>query len=144
MANTYRLKKRFFEDEWVIPIASGTVVEIGDLVKKSSGDALRMATSTDNLDFMGVAFQAHGAGDAAGSIRVGKPSGIDTYEYDLDASTSFEVGDLFQFNDAQKLKKSTTDAIAMAVKAGTSVTKAEVVFLIPAKSAGPRAIGDAS
>lgn len=144
MADRYTQRKRFIEDEWVLPVASGTVIEVGDLLKVSSGNAIRMASAADNLNFVGVALAAHGANDAAGTIRVAKPNGIDTFEYPLDTATTFAVGDLFQWDAAQALTKSTTDAIAMAVKAGTSAEVAEVVFLIPAKAAGPRAVGDAS
>lgn len=129
---------------WVSPIGSGTVVEVSDILALSGGKAVRMATTTDNLALIGPARQAHGATNGSGSIEVGKPNGSDVYEYDLDATTTVSLGDLFQWNAPQKVKKSTTNPIFMAVEAKVGATSIRGVFLTPNAANGPRAVGDAS
>ncbi len=123
------------EQFWTWPIASGSVVEIGDILKNNSARALRMATSTDNLNFIGSARSAHAATDPSGTIQVWMPLPTMTFEYPLDAATDIAVGDAVQFNAAQKVKKSATGAIATAVEAKLQATKIRCVFRMPAATA---------
>jgi hypothetical protein len=132
------------KDVEFIPIASGTVAEIGDLLKLSSGKCLKMATTTDNLDFCGVAAAAHYATDPSGTLAVYVPNLETVFEYDLDASTAITWGDRLQYNAAKTLKKSTTDGIALAVESKLGATKVRVKFLVPAKTGNTNRIADAS
>src|SRR5262245_49766623 len=130
-----------------MPIASGTVVEVGDLVKLSGGNIEKMGATTDNLVFAGVAVEAHGASDPAGRIGVALRNGQVVYKYPLDAATTILIGDLLQANTSSPqntLTKSTTDAIAMAVKEGTSITEVECILLLGYTTALFRQVGDAS
>lgn len=127
-----------------IPIASGTVVENGDLLKLASGRALRQATTTDNLTFIGVAAEAHTATDPSGSIDVYVPNPLTVFEYDLDSATDITYGDALQWNDEQKVKKATTDAIATAVESKLSASNILLCFRIPNPSGNLGHIGDAS
>lgn len=130
---------------WTWPIASGTVVEIGDLLKASSGKAARMATSTDNLNFIGPSRQGHASTDASTTIQVWMPIPVMTFEYPLDASTDITVGDFLQFNAAQKVKKSSSNRIGTAVESKLSATKIRLVFSLPAATAtNLRLVGEAS
>ncbi len=119
---------------WSWPIASGTVVEIGDLLKNSSGKAARMATTTDNLDFIGPAKSAHKATDPSTTIQVWLPVPVMIFEYTLDAATDIVIGYPLQWNAAQKLKYSATDPIATAVESGLQLTTVRCVFRMPAAS----------
>jgi len=127
-----------------VPIASGTVIEVGDLLKLSSGRAAKMATTTDNLTFLGVAAEAHRAVDPSGDISVYPPNGQTAFEYPLDAATDIVYGAPLQWNAAQALKGSSTDPIATAVRAQLQATKVWCVFRLNAVSASLGDIGDAS
>lgn len=120
---------------WSWPIASGTVVEVGDLLKSSTGKAARMAATTDNLDFIGPSRQGHGATDPSTTIQVWMPIPVMTFEYPLDAATDITIGDVLQWNAAQKLSKNTTDGIAIAVESKLQATKIRCVFRMPAATA---------
>jgi hypothetical protein len=132
------------KDVEFIPVASGTAIEIGDLLKLSSGKAAKMATTTDNLDFCGVAAAAHPATDPSGTIAVYAPNLNTVFEYTLDASTAITWGDRLQYNAAKTLKKSTTDGIALAVESKLAATTVRVKFLVPAKTGNTNRIADAS
>ncbi len=127
-----------------LPIASGTVVEIGELLKISSGKVLKMATSTDNLTFIGVAADAHAATEPSGTIGVYFPHPMTVFEYDLNAATSVVAFDNLQFNADKTLKVSGTDAIATAVESKLTATTVLVAFKIPNVSGAIRFVGDAS
>jgi len=130
-----------------MPIASGSVVEVGDMLKLSGGNVERMGATTDNLVFIGVAVEAHAATDSADRIGVALRNAQVQYKYPLEAATTVAIGDLLQANTTSPhntLTKSATDAIAMAVKEGTSITAVEVVFLLPAQTGAIRLVGDAS
>lgn len=132
------------KDVEFIAIASGTVVEIGDLLKLSSSKAAKMATSTDNLTFCGVAAAAHGATDPSGTIAVYVPNLQTVFELTLDASTAITWGDRLQYNAAKTLKKSTTDGIALAVESKLSATTVRVKFLVPNTTGNTSRVADAS
>lgn len=117
---------------WSWPIASGTVVEVGDLLKNSSGKAARMATTTDNLNFIGPAHSAHGTLDASTTIQVWLPIPVMIFEYPLNAATDITIGDALQWNAAQALKKSATTPIATAVESKLAATTIRCVFRMPA------------
>lgn len=117
---------------WTWPIASGTVVEAGDLLANSSGKAVRMATTTDNLNFIGAAASAHAATDPSTTIQVHMPVPVNVFEYALNAATDITIGDALQWNDEQKLKKDTTDPIATAVESKLAATTIRCIFRMPA------------
>lgn len=143
MADTYSYKSGPKRVEH-IPVASGTAIEIGDLLKLSSGKVVVMATTTDNLDFCGVAEEAHGATDPSGTLAVIVPNAETTFEYALDASTAITWGDRLQYNASKTLKKSTTDGIALAVESKLSATTILCKFLIPNKTGNTSRVADAS
>lgn len=126
-----------------LPIASSVVVEVGDHLKLSGGVVEPVAAATDNLAFIGVAKEAHRSTDGAGKITVALPNAQAVYRNTV-ASSTWVVGDLFQASGAQNLAKNTTDAIAVAVNAGTSATEVEVIYMLPNTTAGLRFVGDAS
>jgi hypothetical protein len=117
---------------WSWPIASGTVVEIGDLLKNSSGKAAAMATTSDNLNFIGPAKSAHKSTDPSTTIQVWMPIPVMIFEYPLNAATDVTIGDALQWNAAQKLKKSATTPIATAVESKLQATTIRLVFRMPA------------
>jgi hypothetical protein len=143
MANKYNYRSGPKEVRRV-PVASGTVIEIGELLKLSSGRAAKMATSTDNLTFIGVAEEAHAATDPSGSISVAAPNAQTVYEYDLNAATDVVVGAAYQWNADKTLKASTTDPIATAVRSELAASTALVVFRLSAVSSSLGEVGDAS
>lgn len=124
--------RKGYELFWTWPIGSGTVVEIGDLLKNSSGKAARQATTTDNLDFIGPAKGAHASTDASTTIQVWLPLPIMVFEYTLNAATDVVIGNALQWNAAQTLKVSATDPIATAVESKLAATTIRVVFRMPA------------
>lgn len=129
------------EQVWPVPIASGTVVEIGDILKLSSSKAVVMVTSTDNLDFIGTAAQAHASTDASGTISVYMPLPQMVFEYPLDSSTSITIGDALRFNAKQKLNKSTSNSIATAYESKLNATTIRCVFRMPAATSGHVRLG---
>ncbi|RPJ55482.1 MAG: hypothetical protein EHM12_12130 [Dehalococcoidia bacterium] len=143
MANTFKYV-RGQETLQALPIGSGVVVEIGTHLKLSGGLVTPVAAATDNLAYIGVAKEAHRAVEGAGKITVALPNAEAIYRVPLDAASTWVVGDLFQLNSTQKLAKNTTDAVAVAVNAGTSATEVEVMYLLPNTTGGLRFVGDAS
>lgn len=128
-------------------IASGVVVEIGDLVKTSGGTCLAAAATTDDLALLGVAKEAHGATDPATKISVAVANAHAVYLATLDSATSLNQGDLLQMNTAapsKKLTKSATDPVAMAIQKVTSALQAEVILMLPAQTGAIRLVRDAS
>jgi hypothetical protein len=143
MANDFKAL-RGVETLQALPIASGVVVDIGDHLKLSGGVVEPVAAATDNLAFIGVAKEAHRSTDGAGKITVALPNAEAIYKVQLDAASTWVVGDLFQLSGEQKLSKNTTDPVAVAVNKGTSATEVEVIYLLPNTAAGLRFVGDAS
>ncbi len=138
---------RGFELITKLPIASGTVIEIGDMVKYSGSAIEPMGATTDNLIFIGVAKEAHSATDPAGNISVALPTATAIYRAPLDAAASLEAGanlQAYTSDPEKKLTASDTDSIATTTQKTTSSAYVEVLLKIPAKTAGPRFVGDAS
>ena len=129
------------EQVWPVPVASGTVIAIGDILKLSGGKAVVMVTSTDNLDFIGTAAQAHASTDASGTISVYMPLPAMVFEYALNAATDITIGDALQFNAAQTLKKSTSNPIATAYESKLQATTIRCVFRMPAATSGHVRLG---
>jgi len=137
------------EDEAIqaLPIASGTVVDVGDMVKISGGNIEPCAATTDNLVFIGVAKEAHTATQGADRISVAIRNAHAIYKVQLDAATTVAIGDLLQLytsDPEKKLAKSATDPVAMAVSGGTSITEVDVMFILPAQTGSIRLVGEAS
>ncbi len=128
-------------------VASGAVINIGDMVKTTGTVVLACAATTDDLAFIGVAKEAHYATDPAGTISVAIRNAQAIYKANLDAAATVTIGELLQLytsTPSQKLTPSATDAVAMVVKAGTSVATCEVALLLPNQSGSIRLVGDAS
>lgn len=128
-------------------VASGAVIQIGDMLKTTGTVVLACAATTDDLTMIGVAKEAHASTDPASRISVALRNGQAIYRATLDAAATVTNGELLQMYTSapgQKLTPSNTDAVACVVKAATSVTQCEVVLLIPNVTNGPRFVGDAS
>jgi uncharacterized RmlC-like cupin family protein len=137
------------EDEAIqaLPVASGSVIEVGDMVKLSGGNVEACAATNENLVMIGIAKEAHRATDPADQISVAIRNAHAIYRVQLDAATTIVPGDLLQMYTSapsKKLAKSATDAVAMCVKGGTSVTEVDVQFLLPNQTGSIRLVGDAS
>jgi hypothetical protein len=129
------------------PVASGTVIEVGDLVVMSGGAVEAADATTDNLIFYGIAKEAHGASDPAGLISVALRTGQAVYRVPLDAAASLAIGDRLQMYTSapsKKLTASDTDVVATVVEKTTSLAFANVIFVLPNVAAGLRLVGDAS
>ena len=120
-----------YETLRALPVVSGAVIEIGDNLKLSGGFVEAVAATTDNLALIGVAKEAHRAIDPAGEITVSIANGMSIWESELDAATDIAVGDTLQLNGAQKLKKSATDAVALAMESKLGALKIRHLFKIP-------------
>lgn len=130
-----------------LAVASGTVIEIGDLLKFSGSTVEPMGATTDNLVFIGVAKEAHYATDPAALISVALPTATAVYRANLDAAASLAIGaNLQAYTSApsKKLTASDTDSIAAAIQQTTSLATVEVVLKISNKAGGPRFVGDNS
>lgn len=126
--NYYRYGPKVTVD---IPIAAAVVIDKGDLVMLTANLAVRMAATTDNLVFIGVADEAHTAADAAGTIRVIVPTPGTVFEFPC-TSTTFAFGQGFQWAAAQNLALNETDQICVAVETkATASTTAKVTFQLP-------------
>jgi hypothetical protein len=137
------------EDETIqaLPVASGTVIEVGDMVKLSGGNLEPCGATTDNLVFIGVAKEAHTATDPADQLSVAIRNAHSVYRATLDAAATIAVGanlQLYTSDPEKKLTPSDTDPVAVCVKGGTSVTEVDVIFTLPATTNGPRLVGEAS
>lgn len=130
-----------------LSVASGTVIEIGDMCKLSGGNVEAMGATTDNLVFIGVAKEAHYATDPAALLAIALPTASAVYRANLDAAASLDIGNNLQaYTSApsKKLTASDTDSIATAIQKTASLATVEVLLKIPYKTAGPRFVGDAS
>ncbi len=128
-------------------VASGAVIEIGDMVKTTGTVVLACAATTDDLAFIGVAKEAHAATDPAGRISVAIRNANAIYQANLDAAASSTIGQLLQLYTSapsKKLTASATDCVAMVVKATSSLATAEVALLLPAQTGSIRLVGEAS
>ena len=121
------------------PVASGQLIETGDLLKLSGGQIMPMAGATDNVAFRGRAVEAHATTAGSGEITIALANGNTIYEYQLDSATDIAVDDNLQWATKQTLSKSDTDPIAVAVESKLQATYILCVFKTPAKM-----IGDAS
>ena len=124
-----------------MPVASGTVISIGMILKTTGTVVLPCAATTDDLTMIGVAKEAHYATDSAGSISVAIANGQAIYRANLDAAATVTIGEnlqLYTSAPSTKLTPSNTDPMAMVVKPGTSVLTCEVVLMLPNKTSGPR------
>ncbi|QOR55520.1 MAG: hypothetical protein UMS36scaffold28_10 [Phage 59_13] len=137
------------EDEAIqdFPVASGVAIAVGEMLIISGSNVKPATATTDNLKLIGVAKEAHASTEGANRISVAIRNAHAVYKVSLDAATTVAPGDLLQMYTSApstKLVKSATDAVAMAVKGGTSVTTVEVQFLLPAQTGSIRLVGDAS
>lgn len=147
--SNYEGPRHLREEEVIqaLPVASGVVIEVGDMVMISGGTVEICGATTDNLKFIGIAKEAHTATQGADQISVAIRNAQAIYRVTLDAATTVAIGDLLQLytSDAEKkLAKSATDPVAMCVKGGTSVTEVDVQFLLPAQTGSIRLVGEAS
>ena len=128
MANTNRY--RYGEQDFVlVPVATGTAVEIGDMLKLDTGLGVVATTAGDNITLHAIALQAHEADSGATTIRCAlvKPGVV--WEFTLNASTSITYGDELQISGAQELTQSGTDPVAIAVETNATATKIRCIFM---------------
>lgn len=128
-----------FELTRAFPVASGVLVEPGDLLYNNSGVVAKMSAATDNLNFVGRAIEKHAATDPAGEITVGLATGTYIHEYALDAATDIDINDNLAWSADKTLTKSDTDPIAVAVEKKLQATKIRCIFKMPAKWVGDAA-----
>jgi hypothetical protein len=121
-----------YETLRALPVVSGVVIEVGDNLKLSGGFVEPVAATTDNLVFIGVAKEAHAATSPAADLTVSLANGMSIWESELDAATDITAGDALQLNGEQSLKKSATDAVALAMETKLGATKIRHIFKIPA------------
>lgn len=111
----------------MLPVASATVIEIGDLVYQSSGNALPASeladagTEAGNQEafhdaFIGVAMQAS-AGGMTNPVRIAT-SGV--FEFDC-LSTTAEVGDLIGVDEDGTGVELTTQVVAKVATANLAI-----------------------
>lgn len=125
------------------PVASGTIISVGDQVHEVSGKLQRLSGASDNLTFKGVAREAHHAADISTTILISLPNPLGVFEVELDASTTIGFGDELQWNAHQKAKKSTTDAVWVSVESKLSATKIHAIMQL-VNNASFQMIGDGS
>lgn len=126
------------------PVGSGVQIEIGEMLKISSGKVTPVATSTDNLAFCGLAAERHSTTDASTTIQMYMPLPNTVFEIDLDAASDLVIGGQLQIEDSQTLTVSTTDAIASTIESKLQATAAMCVFKLPQHTNGFKLVGDAS
>ncbi len=133
---------------WNLPKQTTTLaIEVGDMVKLSSGVLELADTLTDNLAFVGIASTASPANDSR-NVTVYQADGTSVFRMVLDTATSAVPGAKFSISndnsDAKTLRASLaagTDAVAVLEKTiGTSDTTGLFKFLLPQALT----IGDAS
>lgn len=122
-----------------VPVAADVVIVPGDLLVLDTGKAVAFDAASDNLLILGVAVDSHGVGDLAGTIGCYRPLPSSVFESDLDAATDIVINDTLQWYTGQKVKKSGTDAIAVAAETKTGATTICFRFKLPAAL-----VGDAS
>lgn len=144
MASSFKPKKGGNETLIRMEIASGVVIELDDHVINSSGQAVKATGATDNLVFRGVARGQHGASDPSGSILVSLPNAHTVYEVELDAATTVAFGDNLQLSGKDKLAKSDTDPVAVAMESKLLATRINVIYKLVSVTSGFLSIGDAS
>ncbi len=127
-----------------VPVASGTVIEIGDQLRMSSGKAMVVRSAADNLAFIGVAAARHSSIDASGTVEMFIPLPNTLFEVDLNAATDVVFGGQLQINAKQKLAVSTTDAIASVMESRLQATTVLCVYKLPQHTNGLKLVGDAS
>jgi hypothetical protein len=121
------------------PVASGQLIEPGDLIKLSGGQIMPMAAASDNLTHLGRAIERHETTQGSGEITIGLANGNVIYEYQLDSATDIAVNDNLQWATKQTLSKSDTDPIAVAVESKLQATYILCVLKTPAKMVGDAA-----
>lgn len=118
-----------------IPMTTTLPIDIGDLVKLTSGIAEKADAESDNLAIAGVCIARKGARDSGEFCIVAEPIPGTEFEFELDTATTIVVGDQLQIStdnsDAQTLSKGTTDAIMIATRAGTTITSVYCEFKLP-------------
>ena len=125
------------------PVASGVVISVGDQVHEVTGKLQRLSAAADNLTYKGIAREAHHSTDKSGEILIALPVSLTIFEVELDAATTIVFGDELQWNAHQKAKKSTTDAIWVAVESKLSATTIHAVMQLVNNSSF-QMIGDGS
>lgn len=117
-----------------VPVASGTVIAVGDLCMISSGKATLVLSAANNLDFLGSAKSAHKATDPSTTIEVYLPGPMTVFEYPLAAATDITFGENLTWSAKQALTNSDTNPIAVALEAKLQATTIHCVFKLPAVS----------
>ena len=126
-----------------MPVASGTVISVGDHVHEVSGKLQRMSAASDNLTFKGIAREAHHSTDPSTTILISLPQPLAVFEVELNTATTIAFGDELNWSAHQKAAKSTTDAIWVACESKLSATKIHA-FMQFVNNSSLQMIGDAS
>jgi hypothetical protein len=109
------------------PVADAQALTLYSLVKLSGGNVVPMAAATD--DCLGICGTRKSANDGQTTCEVYPMGGDAVFEVDLDAASTWVVGDTFAFSSATSMTKSTANPIARAVNSGTSKSRARVKLI---------------
>lgn len=123
------------------PATSTTITAIGQLLKVASNEGLPMATSTDNLTYLGVCNRARISGDVINQITYYPPGDNTEFVADLDTATTASAGAGYAMveSDPTKLTQTDTDAIFVGTESIASESKVLVKMKLPETE-----LGDAS
>ncbi len=144
MAISFKTKSGGNETLVKIPVASGVVVELDDHVINSGGQVVKATGATDNLAFRGHAREQHGSTNPSGELLISLPNAQAVYEVELDAATDIIFGDNLQLSGKDKLAKSDTDPVAVAMESKLQATRINVMYKLVSVTSGFLSIGDAS
>lgn len=113
-----------------LPIAIGTVIEVGDHVKLVSGEIVLAPVAADDANLVAIAVEAKAAGVAGvnGKITVSIVDGITRYRRQISTPATLVAGDTLQISGNQTLVANVADVAAIVVEGGTNVSEAIVIY----------------
>lgn len=138
MAPVYRARRGAPTIQYLPKDADATVLAVGDMAKEAAGVVTPVSALTDNLAFLGVVNNGSAA-DSSNEVGVEMSDFDAEYEFPLNTATTITINDELQISGVQELTKGTTDAIAVATRAGTTVSTVFCKFKLPALAVGDSA-----
>lgn len=138
MSNTFSKKYAGLRPQNIkaFPIASATVIEVGDWVKLSSGLIVRANVAADGATCLGRAVEAQGTGNVLlnGKIAVELLDGVSSDKIALASAEAITAGDKLDIAGNQTLAVGATAPIAMAIEGDGSVLSEVEVLFIPTQA----------
>lgn len=113
-----------------LPVATATAIEVGDLLKLSSGLVTPVTAAGDDATVIGFAVEAKAANVATqtGKITVALADGISRYKVKLAVAATVAVGDQLEIVSANSFVVGATDPVARVIEGGTSVSEVTAIF----------------